>query len=128
MIKQYMPHGHCFAYTPEILWPTVIADGGIGVYYMIIAWVFFQLSKETYYVNHNYSNLIPPILMLVSIFVFCCGIGHFIDLYNVWHGAYGISSIWGLITLTASGFTAGVMLYLKKRIITGVLFDRRNKG
>ena len=92
-----MPHGHCYLWTPELLWTYVVSDAVIGIAYLSIAFALL------YYIFRHRDPQIAGIMGLFSAFILFCGITHFIAIWTIWHPDYWLDAI-------AKAATAGVSL------------------
>ncbi len=98
--SNFMPHGHCYFWRPDILWTTVIADSLIVLAYFSIPVALLILVKRHPELKFNH------ILVLFAVFIFGCGLTHAISIWNIWHGDYGVQAIMKGITAIASVLTA----------------------
>lgn len=101
-----MPHGHCYLWTPPLLWIDVISDCVIGASYFsipIALWVFARKRKDLPY---------RWVFGLFGVFVIACGSTHLFDAWNVWHTAYWADAGALLITAITSAATAIILWYL----------------
>ena len=96
----FMPHGHCYQWTPSILWTTVVSDVMIALSYFSIplALVYFARKRE----DLPFSWM----FLLFGLFILACGTGHVFDVWNTWNGDYGAESIVKAVTAAASIGTA----------------------
>lgn len=110
--EQFMPHGYCFLWQPELLWMHVISDITIAVAYFSIPITLYVLLKKN-------SAMIPYrwVFSMFAIFIFCCGITHVIELITLWKPIYYIEGIMKLLTAAASVATAVMMFPLLPTII-----------
>ena len=96
----FMPHGHCYLWNPEILWLNVISD-------LLIAVAYFSIPVAIYYFVRQRSDLkFKGILILFSLFIALCGVTHLISIFVIWHGAYGLHGIAKFVTAIVSCITA----------------------
>ena len=96
----YMPHGHCYWWKPEILWLNVIAD-------VFIAFAYFSIPIAIYYFVKRRPDIeFKGVFILFSLFILCCGITHLISIVVIWHGSYGIHGLAKLVTAIVSCITA----------------------
>ncbi|MFT5356263.1 MAG: hypothetical protein ACI9KE_003486 [Polyangiales bacterium] len=98
--NSFMPHGHCYLWTPGILWGHVIADLTIALAYFSIPIVLIVLVRRRKDLAFGW------IFLLFAVFILACGTGHVIDVWNVWNGDYGISALVRMLTALASIATA----------------------
>ena len=101
--SQFMPHGHCYAWTPSILWASVISDVTIAISYFSIpvALLYFMRKRE--------DLPFSWIFALFGVFILACGTGHVFEVWNTWHGAYGGQAVIKVVTAIASIGTAAVL-------------------
>ena len=79
----FMPHGHCYMWRPDILWTHVLSDVTIGfAYYVIPIILGILLYKRKEAVPHK------DLFALFIAFIFFCGTTHFMAIYVTWYPAY----------------------------------------
>lgn len=99
----FMPHGHCYLWTPSIMWGHALADAVIALAYFSIPVVLVVLVRRRPDVSFS------RVVLLFAVFILACGTGHVLDIWNIWHGAYGWSLAVRVITAAASIGTAVVL-------------------
>lgn len=104
LTADFMPHGHCFFWRPEILWLHVGSDFIIGLAYYLIPLALFQFVKKRHDLIFNWMFL------LFAVFIFACGTTHFMSIWTMWHGTYRLEGIIKGITAFAS-ITTAILLY-----------------
>lgn len=83
--NDFMPHGMCYMWRPELLWLHVISDALIFLSYV-------SIPITLLYILHIRKDLIfSKVMALFGAFVLLCGITHMMAVWNVWHGAYWLS-------------------------------------
>ena len=98
--SDYMPHGHCYWWKPDILWLNVISDS-------LIALAYFSIPIAIYiFVKRRTDLEFKGIFILFSLFIFFCGITHIISIFVIWNGTYGIHGLAKLATAIVSCITA----------------------
>ena len=98
--SDYMPHGHCYWWKPEILWLNVASD-------FLIAFAYFSIPFALYYFVKKRTDLkFKGIFMLFSAFILLCGITHLISIVVIWKGYYGVHGLAKLLTAIVSCITA----------------------
>jgi two-component system, sensor histidine kinase and response regulator len=109
--SQFMPHGHCYAWTPSILWTSVLSDIVIAISYFSIpvALIYFMRKREDLPFSWMFA--------LFGVFILACGTGHVFEVWNTWHGAYGGQAIIKLVTAVASIGTAAALWPLLPRAL-----------
>jgi signal transduction histidine kinase len=99
----FMPHGHCYLWTPGLLWTYVVSDAVIGMSYYSIPLAL------TYFVRKRADLQFSGIFLLFSLFIFACGTTHFVSLWTIWHPDYWLDAAIKFLTALASIFTAVVL-------------------
>jgi hypothetical protein len=100
---EFMPHGHCYLWRPDILWVHVLSDSGIFLAYSAIpvALVVFVRKREDLAFNW--------IFMLFATFIFACGLTHVMEIWSVWNGTYRLTGVIKAGTAVVSLLTAGAL-------------------
>lgn len=107
----FMPHGHCYLWTPSVLWLHVISDALIALAYFSIPLGLFYFMRKRRDMN------LGPVVGCFAVFIFACGTSHLLEIWNVWHSAYWLAGGVKLITAVASFSTA---LLLARLIPTAI--------
>ena len=106
-----MPHGHCYLWTPGLLWLHVVSD-------LLIVFAYYTIPVTLVYFVHKRKDLrFGWIFVLFAVFIVACGTTHLMEVWNVWHGNYWLSGGIKAITALASVPTA----YLLMRLVTPAL-------
>lgn len=100
----FMPHGHCYFWKPEVLWVHVIGDGLTALAYFIIPFGIY------YFVRKRTDMRFKSIFVLFALFIFACGATHVLSIVSVWKPVYRLEGILKVFTGLISLFTA-YMLY-----------------
>jgi signal transduction histidine kinase/CheY-like chemotaxis protein len=108
---QFMPHGHCYAWTPSILWTSVASDVTIAISYFSIPVALLWFMRKRKDLPFSW------IFALFGVFILACGTGHVFEVWNTWHGAYGGQAVVKMITAVASIGTAVVLWPLLPRAL-----------
>ena len=100
----FMPHGHCYLWTPSLLWLYVTSDS-------LIAFSYFSIPVALiYFVRKRIDLEFNWIFKMFSLFIFACGITHLISIVTIWEPVYWLDASMKGITSIASVITA-VMLW-----------------
>ena len=100
-----MPHGHCYAWQPDILWTNVLSD-------LIIAASYFSIPLALVMIVRKRDDVeFKGIFYLFSAFILFCGITHLFSIVTIWNGNYGTQGILKAITALVSLATA-ITLFL----------------
>lgn len=108
----FMPHGHCYLWKPEILWMHVISDA-------VIVFAYFSIPLLLTYIVYKSKGKIPfnSLFLLFAIFILACGTTHLMGIINVWQSKYVISGVVKIITALASIGTAIALFPVIPKII-----------
>lgn len=109
----YMPHGNCYFWTPDLVWLHVLSDSLIGLSYWAITITLAALVYKT-------RKDIPFAKMFVAfgIFIITCGTTHLMDVVTLWSAYYWLSGGIKLLTAVASVATAVALPPVVPRIIS----------
>jgi PAS domain S-box-containing protein len=98
----FMPHGHCFFWTPPLLWIYVVSD-------FIIAASYFSIPFALWYFVQKRPDIpFRWIFLMFGAFVLACGTTHLFAVWNIWHTDYWADA--GIKALTASVSAATAIL------------------
>lgn len=111
----FMPHGHCYFWTPSIVWTQVLSNGAIGLSYVAIA---FTLA---YVVWRGPTLPFRAMGVAFGTFIITCGLTHFLDVLVIWKPEYWLDSAVRVVTALASMGTALMLPPLVPR-----MFDLAN--
>jgi diguanylate cyclase (GGDEF)-like protein/PAS domain S-box-containing protein len=99
----FMPHGHCYLWTPGLLWTYVAADTSIGL-------AFYSIPMAlTYFVRKRADLQFNWIFKLFSMFILYCGTTHLIAVWTIWHPDYWLDAGVKAMTAVVSVITAIVL-------------------
>lgn len=96
----FMPHGHCYLWTPGILGLHVGADALTALSYYSIP------AALLYFVRRRRDLVFRPIFVLFGIFILACGTTHIMSMITTWYPAYWLEGILKGLTAAASVVTA----------------------
>ncbi len=83
--NEFMPHGMCYMWRPELLWLHVISDAFIFLAYMCIP------ATLIYILSIRKDLIFSKVMALFGAFVLLCGFTHLLAVWNVWNGTYWLS-------------------------------------
>ncbi len=104
--KEYMPHGFCFLWQPDVLWIIVVSN-------VIIALSYFSIPVALSYFVYKRQGVdieFKGILILFSLFIFVCGTTHILTVVTIWKPIYGLAAITDALTAIIS-LLAAVLLW-----------------
>lgn len=102
--SDFMPHGHCYFWKPEILWLTVGGDALTAAAYYSIPLMLFYFAKTRQDLAHKH------VFFLFGAFILLCGTTHVMDIWTAWIPTYRLAGIIKMVTGLVSIATA-VVLY-----------------
>jgi len=100
----FMPHGHCYLWSPGMVWTQVSANFLIGVAYAAIASTLAVLVRRIRNIPFAW------VYLAFGTFILSCGLTHFFDIVTVWHPIYWADAGVRVLTATASVATAVLIL------------------
>lgn len=109
--RQWEPHGHCFLWTPSLLWTIVTSNLLIGLAYYSIPVTLLALVRRRADLVHR------PIFVLFAVFIFGCGTTHLVKLWTIWQPVYWLQGWADAVTAAASVLTAIVLWPLLPRVL-----------
>ncbi len=104
--SDFMPHGHCFFWRPEIVWLHVVSDALIALSYYLIPFALVYLVRKRRDLAFNWMFL------MFGVFILACGTTHLMNIYNLWKSAYRLEGVVKAITALASIVTAVLLFRL----------------
>lgn len=107
----FMPHGHCWAWTPGIFWLMVIGNALVALAYYSIPLVLFRLLRGRRDLPY------PHLFVLFGLFILFCGTGHIIDIVTIWQPLYWLDAFWDFGTGVISIATAIVLWPLLPKLM-----------
>lgn len=102
----FMPHGHCYRWSPAMVWTQVSANLLTGVAYAAIASTLALLVRRIQNIPFAW------VYLAFGTFILSCGLTHFFDVITVWHPVYWADAGVRVVTATASLATAVLMVPL----------------
>lgn len=101
--QEFMPHGQCLFWNPEVLWLFVVSDGMITVSYFSIpiALIYFVYKRK--------DLMFKKVFILFVLFIIFCGITHLMCIWTLWHPMYRLEGALKCLTAIISVTTAVVI-------------------
>src|SRR5215468_7066577 len=109
--SDFMPHGHCYFWRPEIVWLHVSSDALIFLAYACIPLTLARLVRLRKDLVFNWMFL------LFGLFILACGTTHAMSIWTLWHGTYRLEGVIKLTTALASVPTAILLMRLLPSIV-----------
>src|SRR3954469_15581761 len=100
----FMPHGHCFFWTPDILWLHLVGD-------IITATAYYLIPMALGYFVYKSKHLpYPGLFILFGVFILACGTTHILGALTLWVPIYRLEG-WVKIFTAAASIGTTVVLY-----------------
>lgn len=102
----FIPHGHCYQWKPELVSLHILSDVLIGLsYYSIpITLVYFIRKRK----DIPFQN----IFLLFGAFIISCGTTHIMEVWTLWHPNYWFAGALKALTALISFYTALTLIPL----------------
>jgi signal transduction histidine kinase len=109
--SDFMAHGYCYLWRPEIVWLHVGSDALITLaYYSIpVGLVYFVRKRRDLPFNWMF--------IMFGAFILACGTTHIMEVWTIWHGTYRLAGIIKLITAGLSLSTAVALVPLMPKAL-----------
>ncbi|MDZ8024261.1 MAG: EAL domain-containing protein [Nostoc sp. DedQUE11] len=98
--KQFIPHGHCYLWKPELVGLHILADSLITLAYYSIPLTLLYFVRKREDLPFNW------IFVLFATFIVTCGTTHLMDIWTLWYPTYWLSGLIKAITALVSLYTA----------------------
>ena len=109
--SDFMPHGMCYLWEPEVLWLHIAAD-------LTIAFAYFSISLTLVYFLHRGGKLpFKWVIWLFSAFILACGVTHMMNIWTIWHPDYYWAGFIKVLTAVASILTAMALWPIVRKAI-----------
>jgi len=108
----FMPHGHCYLWSAEMVWTQVSANLLIGVAYASIATTLAILVRKIRNIPFAW------VYLAFGTFILSCGLTHFFDIITVWHPIYWADAGVRVLTATASVATAVLIVPMVPKAVS----------
>jgi PAS domain S-box-containing protein len=108
---EFMPHGHCYFWKPEIVWLHVLSDSLIALAYYSIP------ITLVYFVRKRRDVPFPWMFLMFGAFIVACGTTHLMEVWTLWIPAYRLSGAIKIITGILSIGTAILLVPLTPKAL-----------
>jgi PAS domain S-box-containing protein len=109
--SDFMPHGYCFGWKPDILWLHVTSDAVIALSYLLIPFTL------VYFIRARRDLDFRWMAGLFGLFILSCGTTHILGIVTLWHPVYRLEGVVKAITALASLPTAILLIWLAPRAV-----------
>lgn len=104
------PHGFCYAWQPELLWPMVIASATVALAYFSIPLALLYFLRRVPAMRYR------VVFLLFSAFIFFCGLSHVVSIVNIWVPIYRFEVVVMIMTAAVSVATAALLWPLLPKV------------
>jgi PAS domain S-box-containing protein len=102
--SDFMPHGHCYFWRPEIVWLNVISDA-------LIALAYYSIPLSLVYLVRKRRDIpFPWLFWLFGAFIVACGTTHVLSIVTIWDPLYRADGVLKAITAIISVVTAVALI------------------
>lgn len=108
----FMPHGHCYLWTPSLVWLHVVSDGLIFLAYVTIP------ATLLYFVWRRKDVPFDWMFMCFGVFIVSCGLTHLMEVWTVWNPNYWIAGAIKAVTAAASICTSVALVLLVPKALS----------
>jgi PAS domain S-box-containing protein len=109
--SDFMPHGYCYLWKPEIVWLHAASDGAIALSYLFIPLALI------YFVRKRRDLPFHWVFFMFGVFILGCGATHAMEIWTLWHGTYRLAGVIKAITAVASVTTAAALVPMIPRAL-----------
>ena len=100
----FMPHGMCYLWRPDLLALHVVADGLIALAYFSIPFTLL------YFIRMRRDLQFTGLFLCFGLFIVACGLTHLMEIWTIWHPAYWVSGGLKAATAGISVVTAALLI------------------
>ena len=119
--QMFMPHGHCYLWTPELVWLQFGTNLLIGLSYVAIS------ALLALFVHKHRELPFRLVYVAFGVFIVSCGLTHFMDVMVIWQPRYWLDASLRVVTAVASLGTALMLPRLlpeASRLVAGLRLVR----
>jgi signal transduction histidine kinase len=97
--EDFMPHGYCLLWRPEILWLHILSD-------LTIALSYYGIPLALFYFVHKRGDLpYERVFWLLGAFILLCGTTHVMAIWVLWYPNFGLEGLIKAATALVSVLT-----------------------
>jgi C4-dicarboxylate-specific signal transduction histidine kinase len=109
--SDFMPHGMCYLWQPDIIWLHVVSDSLIALSYFVIPLALVHFVRKRRDLPFHWMFL------MFGAFIVGCGATHVMEVWTVWNGTYYLAGVVKALTAVASMATAALLVPLIPRAL-----------
>ena len=111
--RNFMPHGHCYLWRPDVLLLQVGSDALIAASYFAIPMILVIVQRRS-------ARLFPYpwITTLFATFILLCGTTHIVSIWTVWHPEYVFDGVVKLATGVVSAATSLALFWITPQLLS----------
>jgi|GEM_PF-2171276 len=109
--SDFLPHGHCFFWSPGILTLHVASDALIAASYFAIPLALVRIVRQ------RKDLVFDWMFALFGLFILFCGLTHVMSIWVLWNPVYRFEGMLKLATALASVPTAALLVWLVPRAV-----------
>ncbi|MET0342183.1 MAG: ATP-binding protein [Polyangiales bacterium] len=98
--QSFMPHGHCYLWSPALVAVQVVSNLLIGISYVVIS------ALLALFVRRSLDLPLRWVYVAFGTFIISCGLTHFMDVLVIWYPRYWLDGSVRVVTAIASVGTA----------------------
>lgn len=102
----FMPHGMCYLWKPEILWLHAASDSVIALSYYSIPFTLRRLVRKRPDLPFRW------VFLAFAAFILACGTTHLLSVLTIWHGIYRLDGLMKALTALLSAGTAAGFVWI----------------
>ncbi len=102
----FIPHGHCYLWKPELVGLHIISDALIALSYYSIPLTLI------YFVRKREDVPFKKVFLMFGAFIISCGTTHVMEVWTLWHPVYWFSGAMKALTALISFYTALTLIPL----------------
>lgn len=106
ILANFIPHGHCYLWKPELVWLHVASDSLIALAYYAIPLMLI------YYIRQQRNIAFSWLIAMFGAFILACGTTHLMAVWTLWHPTYWLSGALKAVTAVISLLTAAMLVQL----------------
>lgn len=102
--ENFMPHGMCLLWAPEVLWLHVVSDIVITIAYFSIPCIIFYVMRKRKRIAFQWMYA------MFGSFILLCGATHILSVWVLWNPVYRLEGLVKALTAGVSIATAFLLI------------------